>query len=190
MSRACRSRLRSGWRGGGGPRGAPPPDYAGAHADTPLLRVSPTPWGGGRAAYVDLVRQTLLAAERSRVLTAAGRCDAAADVLAGIGLTAPAALGALEARTLELTRAAGRRPSSYMTVCMGQWESIALALGDRTAVIRCWLAPAVALAHVDPDDDEAAQREALRTASEVALLHGYDRMFRRLHALLACVSEC
>lgn len=170
---------------------APEAGLAAALRQLGCLRAAATVVIDAEAAYDDervgSVRCALLLAERASVLEAIGRDEAAEDVRRSLGAIAPGALRRLEARILELAGAAGRRPTSYLTIAMGQWESIARALGDRATIVRCWLPPDTALASLDPAGVAVRQTEALRTASEVALLHADDRLFRRIHALMACV---
>lgn len=134
------------------------------------------------------VAHCLLLIERRRLLAAAGRREAAADVHVLLKVQAAAAMHQLEGRVMELARSAGRRPNSYLIAAMREWETIARALGDHTAIVRCWLPPDSALSRLDPNDDIVVQRQALSMSAEAALLAGLDRFLRRLHALLACVG--
>ena len=144
------------------------------------------------ASYVErkdpLVARCLLMVERRRLLAAAGRHEAAADVHAALRVQAPAAMQRLEARVLELARAAAGRPNSYLLTGMRQWETIARSLGDHTTIVRCWLPAETALTRLGPSGDEWVRQKALSMSAEAALLAGLDRFLRRLHALLACVG--
>jgi hypothetical protein len=134
------------------------------------------------------VRDCLVLAERFQLLSQFGRREAADDVRKELQARARVSLGRVETRILELSRGTSSRPTTFLVAAMRQWETIAGALGDRTAIVRCWLVSDVALARLDPAGDPAAQVAALKFAAEVAVPEGFDRLYRRIYALQAMVT--